>query len=122
MCMKFALTLSHRLQVLMSIAAICDAEARVLLKATQAAADEIKEALTAARSQQQEDESEDEEGTHGSRIDAVKAYFQKHHSRTADGAVECDAETKVDPGRLACHSVFAHYLPLLAHAFITGSS
>ncbi len=76
------------LQVLMHIVTICQAEAAVLLAATQAAADQIKDAVKAAQRQFPEDDPDETSGPSG--IDAVRAYFEEHNKAKADAAAEAD--------------------------------
>jgi len=76
------------LQVLMHIVTICQAEAAVLLAATQAAADQIKDAVKAAQPHCSEDDQDEMSGS--SRIDAVRAYFEEHNKAKADAAAEAD--------------------------------
>ena len=90
------------MQVLMHIVTICEVEAAALHIATQAAADEVKQALAAVHSDPDQDrgeEPEEEEG--GSRIDAVRAYFAQHHRQKAQSAAaEAETSTDFDPGEL----------------------
>ena len=72
----------------MHIATICEAEAAVLLAATQAAADQIKYAVKAAQPQFPEDDPDEMSGPSG--IDAVRAYFVEHNKGKADAAAEAD--------------------------------
>lgn len=73
----------------MHIVTICEAEAAVLLAATQAAADQIKDAVKAARPQFPEDDPDETLGPSG--IDAVRAYFEEHNKAKAGAAAEADA-------------------------------
>ncbi len=87
-CIDTRLDLFHysSLQVLMHIVTICQAEAAVLLAATQAAADQIKDAVKAAQPQTPEDDPDETSGPSG--IDAVKAYFEEHNKTKAGAAAE----------------------------------
>ncbi len=76
------------LQVLMHIVTICQAEAAVLLAATQAAADQIKDAVKAAGPQFPEDDPDEMSGLSG--VDAVRAYFEEHNKAKAGAAAEAD--------------------------------
>ena len=88
----------------MHIATICEAEAAALLATTQAAADQIKEALAATHPQAGDSEEEELEGSaRPSRIDAVRAFFEEHHRRMAHAAPANDDATAAkhafDPGK-----------------------
>ena len=84
----------------MSIVSICEAEAAVLLTATQAAADQIKAAIEAAQPRRPQDEADEtDRGDRSSRIDAVRAYFEEHHKRRAEIAAATE-EHDFDPGKL----------------------
>ena len=72
----------------MHIVTICQAEAAVLLAATQAAADQIKDAIKAAQRQFPEDDPDETSGPSG--IDAVRAHFEEHNKAKADAAAEAD--------------------------------
>lgn len=71
--------------MLIHIVTICEAEAAALLAATQAAADQIKEALAATQPQAEDSKEEDEleSFAQASRIEAVRAFFEEHHRRKA---------------------------------------
>lgn len=81
----------------MHIVTICEAEAAALLAATQAAVNQIKEALAAT--QPQADDSQEEEEleslAQASRIDAVRAFFEEHHRRKAHAANDEPTAAKV---------------------------
>ena len=86
----------------MHIVTICEAEAAALYTATQAAAEEVKQALAAVRFNPDADHGEEPNGEEGpSRIDAVRAYFAQHHRQKAQSAAaEAETSTEFDPGEL----------------------
>lgn len=95
-------------QVLMSIVTICKAEAAALLSATQQTADQIKQALEATQPPSEDTEEEKEAPDGSSRIDAVRAYFEKHHKQKGDAADGMGtADAGFVPGMRQVHSRFA---------------
>lgn len=72
----------------MHIVTICQAEAAVLLAATQAAADQIKDAVKAAQPHSAEDDPDEVSGP--SDIDAIRAYFEQHNKAKAGAAADAD--------------------------------
>ncbi|KAL0037252.1 hypothetical protein WJX79_008456 [Trebouxia sp. C0005] len=105
------------LQVLMHIVTICQAEAAVLLAATQAAADQIKDAVKAAQPHSAEDDPDEVSGP--SDIDAIRAYFEQHNKAKAGAAADADVNytagldviEQLNSRRRQIHSV-----AVLAHA------
>lgn len=81
----------------MHIVTICKAEAAALLAATQAAADQIKEALavTQPSAEDSQEEEELESLAQASRIDAVRAFFEEHHRRKTHAANDDPTAAKV---------------------------
>ncbi|KAL0049229.1 hypothetical protein WJX82_009193 [Trebouxia sp. C0006] len=105
------------LQVLMHIVTICQAEAAVLLAATQAAADQIKDAVKAAQRQFPEDDPDETSGPSG--IDAVRAYFEEHNKAKADAAAEADVNYTAGLDvieQLSSRRRQIHSVAVLAHA------
>ncbi|DBA77508.1 hypothetical protein WJX77_009976 [Trebouxia sp. C0004] len=105
------------LQVLMHIVTICQAEAAVLLAATQAAADQIKDAVKAAQPQFPENDQDEMPGPSG--IDAVRTYFEEHHNAKAGAATEADVNYTAGLDimeQLSSRRRQIHYVAVLAHA------